>query len=85
MARTVEIFIAGCEICTELVELVRSTACPSCTVTVHNMHDATVVDRAREIGVRSVPALVVNGAIVRPGAGGYDRQALLATGIGSPS
>ncbi len=34
MKRTVEIFVAGCPICRDTVELVRKLACESCEVEV---------------------------------------------------
>ena len=45
----------------ETVELVKRISCPSCDVTVLNMNDKKVAQRARSLGIRSVPAVVVDG------------------------
>ena len=84
MARTVEVFTAGCGVCNDLVNLVHSVACSSCDVTVLNMQDPSVADRARSMGIQSVPAVAVNGTLVERNAqGGYDEAALRSVGIGS--
>jgi glutaredoxin 3 len=59
MTRKVEVFTAGCGACDEVDNLVRSVACSSCDVTVLDMKDPDVAERAKSIGVRSVPAVVV--------------------------
>ncbi len=62
-SRKVEIFSAGCSVCNETVELVKRISCPSCDVTVLNMNDQKVAQRARSLGIRSVPAVVVDGKL----------------------
>lgn len=62
--RKVEIFSAGCPACNEAVHLVEELKCPSCEVLVFDMMDPVVAKRAGEIGVRSVPAVVVDGKLV---------------------
>jgi len=81
--RKVEIFSAGCPACAETVELVRSIACPSCEVTVLDMNDTSVASRATSLGIRSVPAVVVDGTLAACcAAGGPDEGSLRAAGIG---
>ena len=81
--RKVEIFSAGCVCCDETVQLVKDIACPSCDVEVLNMKDAAVAQRAGQLGIRSVPAVVVNGILADCCAGrGPTEQALRAAGIG---
>lgn len=83
--RTVEVFSAGCPLCEEAVNLVRQLACPSCSVTVHSMQDHETRERAREIGVRSLPAVAVNGTLASCcTAGGVDEPGLKAAGVGKP-
>ncbi|MBI5342994.1 MAG: thioredoxin family protein [Deltaproteobacteria bacterium] len=83
--RKVELFSAGCPVCREAEELVRRTSCPSCDVQVLNMEDETVARRARELGIRSVPAVAVNGKVADCCAGrGPDEATLRAAGIGRP-
>ena len=83
--RKVEIFSAGCPACDETVKLVQNIACPSCDVTVLDMNDANVASRAKSLGVRSVPAVVIDGKLADCCSGrGPDEATLKAAGIGSP-
>ena len=61
--RTIEVFSAGCPVCEETVQLVNRIACPSCEVTVLDMREAAVASRAKSLGVRSVPAVAVDGKL----------------------
>lgn len=81
--RKVEIFSAGCAVCNDVVEMVKRISCPSCDVSVLNMNDPQIAQRARSIGIRSVPSVVVNGKIASCCAGRAPNEAeLRATGIG---
>ena len=81
--RKVEIFSAGCPACDETVNLVESIACPSCDVAVLDMNDPTVASRAKSLGVRSVPAVAVDGILTDCcQGGGPDEASLKAAGIG---
>ncbi len=82
-SRKVEIFSAGCSVCNEAVGLVKRIGCPSCDVTVLNMNDQKVAQRARSLGLRSVPAVVVDGKLASCCAGrGPNEVELRAAGIG---
>ena len=61
--RRIKVFSAGCPLRTETVELVNRLSCPSCDVTVVDMQDIKGATRARELGVKSVPAVAVNGKL----------------------
>lgn len=81
--RQVEVFSAGCSACQETIDLINQTACPSCEITVHDMHDADVAKRAKALGIASVPAVVINGKLAECCAGrGVDETTLRAAGIG---
>lgn len=83
--RTIEVFSAGCPACDETVNLVKRTACPSCEVTVLDMKDPDVAERAKSLGVRSVPAVAVDGKLAACCAkGGPDEATLRAAGLGQP-
>ena len=83
--RTIEIFSAGCSVCEETMTLVKQIACPSCEVTVLNMQNPDVARRAKSLGVRSVPAVVINGQLADCCAGrGPDEATLRAAGLGQP-
>jgi membrane-associated phospholipid phosphatase len=77
LARRVEIFSAGCPACEEAVALVRSIAGPSCDVEVLDMRRPDVAARARRLGIRSVPSVVVDGRLADCCAGrGCDEASL---------
>ena len=81
--RNIEVFSSGCAICNKTVELVQRLACDDCDINVLDMHDPGVAERAMRLGVRSVPAVAVNGRLVECCVGrGVDADALVAAGIG---
>lgn len=82
----VELFSAGCPVCREAEELVRRMGCPSCEVEILDMKDEPVARRARGLGIRSVPAVVVDGKVADCCARrGPDEATLRAAGIGKPT
>lgn len=83
--RTVEVFSAGCSACDEAVKMVHDIACPSCDVSVLDMHDPNVANRAKALGIRTVPAIVIDGKLADCCSGrGPDEATLRATGLGQP-
>ena len=81
--RKVEVFSAGCGVCDDTVKLVESIACPSCEVTVLSMKEPEVSKRARALGIRSVPAVVVDGKLAGCCTNRGPKEAdLRAAGIG---
>ena len=83
--RKIEIFSAGCPVCRETIDLVNRLACASCEVSVLNMNDPDAESRAKDLGIRSVPAVVVDGKLAECCAGrGPDEATLRAAGIGQP-
>ena len=67
--KKIEIFSAGCATCKETIELVKRIAGSSHEVVVHDMQKADVASKAKNYGVRSVPAVVVNGILASCCAG----------------
>ena len=61
--RKIEIFTAGCSVCNETVALVKAIACSSCDVQILDMHKEKNPERAKQYGIRSVPAVVVDGKL----------------------
>ena len=83
--RKIEVFSAGCPACEETLELINRVACPSCEVSVLDMHNSDVGRRARSLGVRSIPAVVIDGQLAGCCAGrGPDETTLRASGLGQP-
>lgn len=82
--RKVEIFSAGCPACQETVDLVNKIACPSCDVSVLNMNDGGISQRAKALGIHRVPAVVIDGKLADCCSdSALDEQSLRAAGIGS--
>ena len=61
--RKVEVFSAGCALCEEVIDVVRREAASSSEVIVRKMIDARVLARAEALGIRSVPAVVIDGKL----------------------
>jgi hypothetical protein len=81
--RKVEVFSAGCPACADVEALVRSLACPSCEIAVRDMRDVAVARRAKALGVRSVPAVAIDGQLAGCCAErGVDEAILRAAGLG---
>ncbi len=83
--RKIEVFSAGCPACEEAVRLVNRIACPSCEVTILDMKNPAVANRAKNLGIRSVPAVVIDGKLADCcGGRGPDEATLRSAGIGQP-
>ncbi len=83
--RKIEIFSAGCPVCQETIRLVQNMACADCDVAVLDMNDPAIASRAKGLGVRSVPAVAIDGKLADCCAGrGPDVATLKAAGIGQP-
>ena len=83
--RKIEVFTAGCPACQETIDLVNRIACPSCEVSILDMKDAATAERAKRLGIRSVPAVVIDGKLASCCASrGVDEDALRAGGVGQP-
>lgn len=79
----IEVFSAGCPACQETVALVQRVACPSCDVSVLDMNDPKVASRAKSLGIRSVPTVVIDGKLADCCTGlGPDEVTLRAAGLG---
>ncbi len=83
--RKIEVFSAGCPVCDDTVNLVNKTACPSCEVSILDMKNPEVAERAKSLGIRSVPAVVINGKLADCcSERGPDETTLKAAGLGNP-
>lgn len=83
--RKIEIFSAGCPVCQEAVDMVKGISCASCDVNVLDMKDPAVAARAKDLGIKSVPAVAIDGKLADCCAGrGQDEATLRSAGIGTP-
>jgi glutaredoxin len=83
MTRLVEIFSAGCPTCRRTIDDLRASIDPSHRLVVHDLHtDAEAAARADALGVRTVPAVVVDGSLLSCCAGTGPQEAeLRAAGL----
>ncbi len=84
--RSVEVFSAGCPACEDAIQLVERIACPACEVSIRDMNDAAVAERAKTLGVKRVPAIVIDGQLAECcTGGGPDETTLRTAGLGVAS
>ena len=83
--RRMEIFSADSPACEAAIKLVNSIGCPSCEIEVLDMHKDAAAAKAKQYGVSSVPAIVVDGKFADCCAGrGVDEPSLRSAGVGVP-
>jgi len=83
--RKIEIFSAGCSACDDVVAIVERIGCSSCDVDVLDMRDPAVAVKAKSYGVRTVPAIAIDGRLAACcTANGPDEASLRAAGVGVP-
>jgi hypothetical protein len=63
MKHKIEIFSAGCAICQEAIETVKTVANPESEVHVLDMHNQQIATRAKQHGILCVPAVVIDGKL----------------------
>lgn len=80
--RLVEVFTAGCSVCEGAVQQVKDLACSNCEVVVYDLNKRcdTLECEAKAYGVKSVPAVAIDGKLVS--SNGIDIDALKAAGLG---
>jgi len=61
--KKIEVFSAGCGTCKETIELVRRLAGSSHEVVVHDMNKSEIASKAKNFGIRTVPAVVIDGKL----------------------
>jgi hypothetical protein len=83
--RKIEVFSAGCSCCEEMITEIKKAACPSCEITVLDMKQPHIAERAKHLGVRSVPAVAIDGKLAGCCSGrGPDLDTLRGAGLGVP-
>jgi glutaredoxin 3 len=72
-----EVFSTGCSTCKETIELVKRIVGSSHEVVIHDMQKSETASKAKQYGVRSVPAVVIDGKFAECCAGrGPDEHVL---------
>ncbi|WP_257345811.1 thioredoxin family protein [Pseudalkalibacillus decolorationis] len=85
--RFVEVFTSGCYLCEDVVKQVKDLACDNCEVVVYDLNKGCNTNecetRAKQHGVKSVPAVAINGELVDCCKNnGIDISSLKAAGLG---
>ena len=63
MKHKIEIFSAGCKTCQDTIATVKKLAGSEHEVQVHDMHQESIASLAAQHGIKSVPAVVINGKL----------------------
>jgi glutaredoxin len=78
--KKVEIFSAGCLACKETIEMVKRLA-SSHEVVIHDMNKSAIASKAKQYGVRSVPAVVIDGKLASCCAGRGPEEHVLSAAL----
>ena len=81
MAKKVEVFSAGCSVCKETIEIVKRLAVSNHEVVIHDMNKSDVATKAKDYGVRSVPAVVIDGKLASCCAGRGPEEHVLKSAL----
>jgi len=83
--RKIEIFSAGCPLCTNTIDMVKDNSCSSCEVEVIDMMKLEGANQAKKYGVQTVPAVAFDGKLADCcGENGPDIAILKKAGLGKP-
>ncbi len=75
--RTIEIFSAGCSICETTIQMVRQVAGSGHDIQIRNVQQREAAERAGTLGVRTLPAVAIDGRLAACCAGpGPDEHAI---------
>ena len=79
--KKIEIFSAGCSTCKETIELVKKLAGSSHEVEVHDMNKSEIASKAKNYGIRSVPAVVIDSKLASCCAGRGPEEHVLRSAL----
>lgn len=79
--KRIEVFSAGCSTCKETIEIVKRLS-GSHEVVIHDMHKSDIASKAKHYGVRSVPAVVIDGKLASCCAGRGPDEDILRAALG---
>ena len=79
--KKIEVFSAGCSTCKETIELVKKLAGSSYEVEVHDMNKSEIASKAKNYGIRSVPAVVIDGKLASCCAGRGPEEHVLRSAL----
>ena len=79
--KKIEVFSAGCSTCKETIELVKKLAGSSHELEVHDMNKSEIASKAKNYGIRSVPAVVIDGKLASCCAGRGPEEHVLRSAL----
>jgi glutaredoxin len=79
--KKIEVFSAGCSACKETIEMVKRVA-GSHELVVHDMNKSEIASKAKQYGVRSVPAVVIDGKLASCCTGRGPEESVLRAALG---
>ena len=84
--RKIEVFVSMCQICFDAIDLVNDLAGPDDEVTILDVEKSLVADRSKELDIRSIPCVMVDGEVPDCCLKGfpYEWEPLKAAGLGQP-
>ncbi len=81
--KKVEIYSAGCLLCQEAINEAYRVLGDTCEITVLDTHDPKVAARAKELGVKTVPAIFVEEDVAQKAAAPSANVAKEANHVGN--
>ena len=78
--KKIEVFSAGCSACKETIEMVKRIA-GSHELVIHDMNKSEIASKAKQYGVRSLPAVVIDGKLASCCAGRGPEETVLRTAL----
>ena len=82
--KRIEVFSAGCSACRETIEMLKRIA-GSHEVVIRDMNKSEVAAEAKRYGIRSVPAVVIDGKLASCCSGRGPEEKTLQAALGSAS
>jgi len=79
--KKIEVFSAGCSACKETIEMVKRVA-GSHELVIHDMNKSEIASKAKQFGVRSVPAVVIDGKLASCCTGRGPEESVLRAALG---
>lgn len=86
MKKKVEVFTAGCSVCSPVVELIKTNASESCEVIIYDLieqcESKECLSKVQEYGIKSIPAVAIDGRLLSCCKGsGISREELVSAGV----
>ena len=84
--RKIEVFVSMCQICFDAIDMVNDLAGPDDEVTILDVEKKVIADRANELGILSIPCVVIDGKVADCCQKGfpYEWKTLENEGLGKP-